>query len=87
MDDSSRLSSARANAATTVTRLFYGTLRSEVVYPPPPAEKKPQAQAQSRAQAQSQSQAASKKATTKTLNSATFQQVGGCVGVWVSVWM
>ena len=32
VDDASRLDSARANAATTVTRLFYGTLRSEVAY-------------------------------------------------------
>ena len=33
IDDNSRLTSAKGNAATTVTRLFYGTLRSVVCYP------------------------------------------------------
>ena len=33
VDDNSRLTSAKGNAATTVTRLFYGTLRSVVCYP------------------------------------------------------
>ena len=33
VDDASRLKSAKGNAATTVTRLFYGTLRSVVCYP------------------------------------------------------
>lgn len=33
VDDASRLHSARANAATTVTRLFYGTMRCEVAFP------------------------------------------------------
>ena len=33
VDDKSRVHSAKGNAATTVTRLFYGTLRSVVCYP------------------------------------------------------
>ena len=33
VDDKSRMTSAKGNAATTVTRLFYGTLRSVVCYP------------------------------------------------------
>jgi len=33
VDDASRVNSAKGNAATTVTRLFYGTLRSVVCYP------------------------------------------------------
>ena len=33
IDDTSRMNSAKGNAATTVTRLFYGTLRSVVCYP------------------------------------------------------
>ena len=33
IDDKSRMYSAKSNAATTITRLFYGTLRSVVCYP------------------------------------------------------
>jgi len=41
VDDASRVNSAKGNAATTVTRLFYGTLRSVVCYPANKSSSKP----------------------------------------------